>query len=92
MNKQILYIIQHYSFYTNLIYINNIYYIDYSKDSFNFLQLIGKGGYSKVYRVEDKITKQKYVAKVTYKPELILKGSTKNALRERKLLEVIDSE
>lgn len=64
----------------------------YSKDQFVFDKMIGKGGYSKVYRVEDKSTKIKYACKVSSKTKLIYKGSINHALKERKMLIGIDHE
>lgn len=64
----------------------------YHKDSFNFLTLIGKGGYSKVWKVEDKQTKQKYAAKVAAKAKMISKGSVALVMNEKKFLKVLNQD
>ena len=56
-----------------------------SLEEFSILEEIGKGGYSKVYLVEDKKTKRKYALKAAYKNKKG-KDRTERTLREIKVL------
>ena len=52
-------------------------------DDFKFLYVIGKGGYGKVWKVQDKITGRFFALKQMTKARIILEESQKSVLRER---------
>ena len=52
-------------------------------DDFKFIYVIGKGGYGKVWKVQDRITGRFYALKQMMKAKIILEGSETSVLRER---------
>ena len=52
-------------------------------DDFDFLYIIGKGGYGKVWKVRDKFTGNCYALKQMTKAKIIAEGSEMSILRER---------
>jgi serine/threonine protein kinase len=58
----------------------------YTIDDFKFVKLIGKGGFSKVWKVEEKKTGRVFALKVMDKAKIITKKSVKAVLTERKIL------
>ena len=52
-------------------------------DDFKFLYVIGKGGYGKVWKVQDRITGRFYALKQMTKAKIILEGSETSIIRER---------
>ena len=70
-----------------------ITYINYNKkiivvnrDSFNFISIIGRGGFSKVWKVEYKQTKVYFAMKEMSKVKIIDNANIKNIKNERDLL------
>ena len=57
-----------------------------SIDDFRLIKLIGKGGFSKVWKVQDKKSGQLYALKVMDKAKIITKKSVKAVLQERRIL------
>ncbi len=55
-------------------------------EDFIFLQLIGKGGFSKVWKVQEKQTQRIYALKVMDKAKIIAKKSINSILMERNIL------
>ena len=65
-------------------HINHIYLV--SKNSFQFLSIIGRGGFGKVWRVSNHKYKSEYAMKEMSKKRIIDKNSIKSILYERDLL------
>lgn len=59
------------------------------KNSFMFIQIIGKGGFGKVWKVIYTKNKNKYAMKVMSKLKIIDKKSEKGIFNERNILEKI---
>lgn len=57
-----------------------------SKSSFNTVYLIGKGGFSKVWKVHMKKTGKAFAMKEMYKTKIIDKKSIHSVMNERRLL------
>lgn len=57
-----------------------------SKNSFEFIQVIGKGGFGKVWKVFSKKSKEIYALKEMSKTKIIDKKSEKSVINERNLL------
>jgi len=57
-----------------------------SKHNFNFLYVIGRGGFGKVWRVEQRKTGTQYAMKEMSKARIITKKSVNSVINERKLL------
>lgn len=56
------------------------------RDNFNFLDVIGRGGYGKVWKVAHRKTKKLYAMKEMSKAVIVMKKSVKSILTERKVL------
>jgi len=56
---------------------------------FQFIYVIGRGGFGKVWKVEKKNTKQFFALKEMSKARIISKRSTKSVLNERKILSTL---
>jgi serine/threonine protein kinase len=54
-----------------------------SKSSFNFLKIVGKGGFGRVWKVMDKKNKKIYALKVIDKARVITKHSVNSVMNER---------
>lgn len=52
-------------------------------------KIIGRGGFSQVWKGEDKISKEKVAVKIMYKAELCQRNSIQNVLNELDLLRKI---
>lgn len=50
---------------------------------FNFIRIIGKGGFGRVWKVTDKKTKEVYALKVIDKARVISKKSVQSVINER---------
>jgi serine/threonine protein kinase len=57
-----------------------------NKSMFNFIRIIGKGGFGRVWKVTDKKTKNVYALKVIDKARVITKKSVQSVLNEREIL------
>jgi len=57
-----------------------------TKQNFNYLYCIGKGGFGKVWKVERKKLKQPYAMKEMSKARIITKRSVKSVMNERQIL------
>lgn len=57
-----------------------------NKSSFSFGRIIGKGGFGRVWRVNDKKSKQVYALKVIDKARVITKKSVQSIMNEREIL------
>lgn len=57
-----------------------------SIDDFKLVKMIGRGGFSKVWKVEEKKSGQVYALKVMDKAKIITKKSVKAVLQERRIL------
>ena len=66
-------------------YINSSYEL-INRNNFKFISIIGQGGFSKVWKVELKKTKEEYAMKEISKLKIIDKNSEKNIKSERNLL------
>lgn len=53
---------------------------------FNFIRIIGKGGFGRVWKVTDKKTKEVYALKVIDKARVISKKSVQSVINEREIL------
>ena len=58
--------------------------------SFNFYHVVGKGGFGKVWKVEDKKNKKTFAMKETQKVKVISKKSVHSVINERNLLSQIN--
>ena len=56
------------------------------KNMFNLHYVIGKGGFGKVWKVDQKKTGKTYAMKEMYKTKIIEKKSIDSVMNERKLL------
>eukprot|EP00826_Nyctotherus_ovalis_P059671 TRINITY_DN831_c0_g1_i5.p2 TRINITY_DN831_c0_g1~~TRINITY_DN831_c0_g1_i5.p2 ORF type:complete len:110 (+),score=32.29 TRINITY_DN831_c0_g1_i5:245-574(+) len=56
---------------------------------FQFIYVIGRGGFGKVWRVEKKSTKQFFALKEMSKARVVARRSTKSVLNERKILSTL---
>ncbi len=54
-----------------------------TKQNFNYMYCIGKGGFGKVWKVERKKSKQQYAMKEMSKARIITKRSVKSVMNER---------
>ena len=57
-----------------------------SRNSYEFLYIIGKGGFGKVWKVQKKKTKEIFALKEMEKPRILAKKSVNSVMNERKLL------
>lgn len=57
-----------------------------NKNNFNFLYVIGRGGFGQVWKVQMRKTKQFYALKEMSKVRIIDKRSVPSVINERKLL------
>lgn len=62
-----------------------------NKNHYNFIKVVGKGGFGRVWKVELKKTKQVYALKVMWKPRVLAKKSVQSVMNERQLLSLIDN-
>lgn len=53
---------------------------------FSFMEVIGEGGYGKVWKVEQLKTRKQFAMKEMSKAAIIMKKSVDNVLNERKIL------
>ncbi len=53
---------------------------------FNFMEVVGEGGYGKVWKVEQLKTRKHFAMKEMSKAAIIMKKSVDNVLNERKIL------
>ena len=58
-------------------------YLALTKQNFNYMYCIGKGGFGKVWKVERKKSKQQYAMKEMSKARIITKRSVKSVMNER---------
>ena len=79
--KNILYYNIHFNINNNIV----------SRNNFEFLYVIGKGGFGKVWKVEHKQTKQPYALKEMSKLKIIDKKSIKSIKSELELLSNMES-
>lgn len=56
------------------------------RDNFTFLEVVGRGGYGKVWKVSQRKTKKLYAMKEMPKAVIVMKKSVKSILTERKIL------
>lgn len=63
---------------------NNIKKIN--KNDFSFLYVIGRGGFGKVWKVEQKKTHQLYAMKEMLKARVVAKRSVHSVINEKKIL------
>lgn len=63
-----------------------IYNIEVSKNDFTFLYVIGRGGFGKVWKVEQKKTHTLYAMKEMLKARVIAKRSVHSVMNEKKFL------
>ncbi|KRW98381.1 Protein kinase-like domain [Pseudocohnilembus persalinus] len=73
------------SSFINYNHNNNIFF-NISKSQFNFHFVIGKGGFGKVWKVENKKNKKLYAMKEMSKSLVITKKSVNSVMNERQLL------
>lgn len=64
-------------------------YIEITKDDFEYIKVLGRGTFGKVYLVKKKKGKQLLAMKVLKKSVILLKNEVKHTQTERKLLEKI---
>ena len=69
---------------------NTIYETKVSKSSFDFISIIGKGGFGKVWKVIYKKNKVQYALKEMSKTKIIDKRSEKSVKFERDLLSTMN--
>ena len=69
---------------------NKIYETKVSKSSFDFISIIGKGGFGKVWKVIYKKNKVQYALKEMSKTKIIDKRSEKSVKFERDLLSTMN--
>ena len=69
---------------------NNYYKTSISKINFNFMYVIGKGGFGKVWKVQYKKTKETYALKEMSKLKIIDKKSEKSINSEREFLSILN--
>lgn len=62
-----------------------------SKLHFQFLYMIGKGGFSKVWKVERKKDKRLYALKEMSKARILAKRSVHSVMNERRILSYLRS-
>ena len=60
-----------------------------TRNHFQFLYVIGRGGFGKVWRVEFKKTKKSYAMKEMSKARILAKKSVNSVLNERKILSIL---
>ena len=72
---------------------NNFFNLNFivSRENFQFLYVIGKGGFGKVWKVQDKKTKKYYALKEMSKLKIIDKKSIKSIKSELELLSNMES-
>ena len=72
---------------------NNFFNLNFivSRENFQFLYVIGKGGFGKVWKVQDKKTKKFYALKEMSKLKIIDKKSIKSIKSELELLSNMES-
>jgi serine/threonine protein kinase len=63
--------------------------VSISRNHFQFLYPIGRGGFGKVWRVEFKKEKQQYAMKEMSKARILSKKSVNSVLNERKILAIL---
>jgi len=56
---------------------------------FNFLRIIGKGGFGRVWKVTDKKSKEVFALKVIDKARVITKKSVQSVMNEREILSAL---
>ena len=61
------------------------------RNDFHFLEVIGEGGYGKVWKVELTRQKKLYAMKEMSKGLIVMKKSVDNVLNERKIVEGLNS-
>jgi hypothetical protein len=62
-----------------------------TRNDFHFIEIIGEGGYGKVWKVEFNKSKKLYAMKEMSKALIVMKKSVDNVLNERKILEGLSS-
>ena len=62
------------------------YNVALNRGQFNFLYVIGKGGFGRVWKVEKKKEKSIYALKEMEKARILAKKSVNSVMNERKLL------
>lgn len=62
-----------------------------NKNMYNFIKVVGKGGFGRVWKVELKKTKQVFALKVMSKARVLAKKSVQSVMNERQLLAQIDN-
>lgn len=60
------------------------------KGLYNFIKVVGKGGFGRVWKVELKKTRHVYAMKVMSKAKVLAKKSVQSVMNERHLLSNID--
>lgn len=58
---------------------------------FNFIKIVGKGGFGRVWKVSNKKTKLIYAMKIIDKAKVITKKSVNSVMNERELLAKINN-
>ena len=54
-----------------------------NKNMFNFIKIVGKGGFGRVWKVSHKKTKTTYAMKVMDKAKILTKKSVNSVMNER---------
>jgi serine/threonine protein kinase len=62
------------------------YFVEISKNDFTLLYVIGRGGFGKVWRVEQKKNHQLFAMKEMLKARIIAKRSVHSVMNEKKFL------
>ena len=57
-----------------------------SRNAYKYLYAIGRGGFGRVWKVEEKKTRTIYAMKAMEKPRILAKKSVNSVMNERKLL------
>jgi len=57
-----------------------------NKGMYNFIKVVGKGGFGRVWKVELKKTRQVFALKVMSKARVLAKKSVQSVMNERQLL------